>query len=137
MSDEEIKDDNQEQHQFCLRWAEWHRSRRLFAPPIPKNILARMQPSKARMPPDAILSADLSYFNLSLLAQPEGKGKLAIYYFYIHQLRPIKLVAEDMGFSAQAFYKSMRKTRGEAFRAYHKMVGAPIELTVALSDENV
>jgi hypothetical protein len=115
-------DDNQQLDAFCIEWSAWHRSRRLFAPPIPQNILARMRPQPVREVPDAILSADMSYFNLALLSQPEGKGKQAFYYYYLHQLRPIKTVAAEMGFSVQAFYKAMHKTRGEVYRSYHRMI---------------
>jgi len=118
LEQEQKEDPNQELHLFCVDWGEWHRSRRLFAPPVPPTILARLQPSRVGEVPDARLSADLSYFNLSVLAQPESTGKLAMYYFYVHQLRPIKAVAAEMGISTQGFYKAMRKARAEAFRSY-------------------
>ena len=115
-------EDTQMVDAFCADWALWHRSRRLFAPPIPQNILARMRPQPVRPVPDAILSADLSYFNLALLGLPEGKGKQAFYFYYLHQLRPIKMIAAEMGFSVQAFYKAMNKARGEAYHAYCRMM---------------
>lgn len=115
-------DDNQALHEFCTRWADWHRSRRLFAPPIPQNILARMRPQPVREIPDAILSAELSYFNLSLLAQPEGAGKTAFYLFYLHRARPIKLIASEMEMTRSGFYKAMWATRKEAYMAYTRMI---------------
>lgn len=115
-------DDTQYLDEFAQRWADWHRSRRLFAPPIPQNILARMRPQPVREAPDAILSADLSYFNLALLSQPEGKGKMAFYLYYLHGVRPVKLIASEMGFSVQALYKAMHKTRAEAYRSYDRMI---------------
>ena len=118
-------DENQSQalHLWCVDWGQWHRSRRLFAPPIPKNILVRMAGHVGGGEvPDSILSADLSYFNLSLLAQPESTGKLAMYYFYVHQLRPIKLVAAEMEITTQGFYKALRKVRAETYSYYHRMV---------------
>ncbi|NYH21400.1 hypothetical protein [Paraburkholderia bryophila] len=134
---EKQEDPNQELHMFCLQWAEWHRSRRLFAPPIPPTILARLQPSRVGEPPNAILSADLSYFNLSLLSQPESTGKTAMYHFYIHRLRPIKLVAAEMGITTQGFYKAMRKARGEAYSSYRRMMGAPVEFSVSTHEFQV
>jgi len=124
LEQERNEDPNQEQHLFCVDWGDWHRSRRLFAPPVPPTILARLQPARVGELPDARLSADLSYFNLSVLAQPESAGKLALYYFYVHQLRPIKAVSAEMGISTQGFYKAMRKARAEAYRAYERMVRA-------------
>jgi hypothetical protein len=130
----EEKDDNQALHEFCLRWSGWHRSRRLFAPPIPQNILARMRPQPVREAPDAILSADLSYFNLALLSQPEGTGKTAFYLFYLHQVRPIKIAAEELKISTQAFYKAIRKTREQTYRSYRRMIYGS---TVTVSDSPV
>jgi len=122
-----MDNDNQELHMFATSWASWHRSRRLFAPPIPQNILARMRPQPVREAPDAILSADLSYFNLALLAQPEGSGKDAMYYFYLHQIRPVKLAADEMGITTQAFYKALKKARQETYARYRRMMRGETE----------
>ncbi|MEB2554064.1 hypothetical protein [Burkholderia cenocepacia] len=115
-------DDNQTLDEFAQSWAAWHRSRRLFAPPIPQNILARMRPQPVREVPDAILSADLSYFNLALLGLPESRGKLAFYLFYLHEVRPVKVAASELGMTTQGFYKAVRTTRGEAYRGYRRMM---------------
>jgi hypothetical protein len=115
-------DDNQTLDEFAQQWAAWHRSRRLFAPPIPQNILARMRPQPVREVPDAILSADLSYFNLALLGLPESKGKTAFYLHYLHGARPIKMVAAEMGMTRNGFYKAMWSVRQEAFSAYRRMM---------------
>jgi hypothetical protein len=130
----ESTDDNQQLDEFCSMWAQWHRSRRLFAPPIPQNILARMRPQPVREAPDAILSADLSYFNLALLSQPEGKGKMAFYLYYLHGVRPVKLIASEMGFTTQAFYKALRKVREDTHRSYRRMVYGE---TIMVSDSTV
>lgn len=122
MNNGETMDDNQQLDTFCQDWAAWHRSRRLFAPPIPLNILARMRPQPVREAPDAILSADLSYFNLALLGQPESQGKQAFYYHYLHQLRPIKWVAAEMGMTRTGFYKAMWAFRKEAYSSYNRMM---------------
>ncbi len=120
-------DENQVLHLFCMDWAEWHRSRRLFAPPIPKNILARMQPSKSNEVPDAVLSSDASFFNLSVLAQEESRAKMIFYLYYIHRVRNIKMVAEQMNLSTSMWYREMREFRAKAHRAYRRMVEAPAE----------
>lgn len=118
-----MTEENQELHLFCLRWAEWHRSRRLFAPPVPANILARMRgPSGGGEPPDADLSANLSYFNLSVLAQKESQSKFIFYIFYIHRAKNIKAIAHEMGFSTSYFYRQLRTFRAEAHRAYRAMM---------------
>lgn len=115
-------DDNQFLDEWCSRWAAWHRSRRLFAPPIPQNILARMRPQPVREAPDAILSADMSYFNLALLSLPESQGKEAFYLYYLHGARPVKMVAHEMKIDRSTFYKIMWDVRGRAYRAYRRMM---------------
>lgn len=126
--------DNQFLDDWACRWAAWHRSRRLFAPPVPQNILARMRPQPVREAPDAILSADLSYFNLALLSQPEGKGKMAFYLYYLHDVRPVKLIASELGFTTQAFYKALGKMRTDTYRSYRRMVYGE---TISVSDSSV
>jgi hypothetical protein len=123
-----VTEENQELHLFCLRWAEWHRSRRLFAPPVPANILARMRgPAGGGEVPDALLSANLSYFNLSVLAQKESQSKFIFYLFYLHRAKNIKAVAHEMGFSTSYFYRQLRTFRAEAHRAYRAMMeGQPV-----------
>lgn len=118
-----MTEENQELHLFCLRWSEWHRSRRLFAPPVPANILARMRgPAGGGEVPDALLSANLSYFNLSVLAQKESQSKFIFYLFYLHRAKNIKAVAHEMGFSTSYFYRQLRTFRAEAHRAYRAMM---------------
>lgn len=131
-------DENQALHMWCLEWAEWHCSRRLFAPPVPKNLLVRMAgPIGGGEPPDAILSANMSYFNLALLGQPESTGKLAMYYYYVHKLRPIKLVAAEMDITTQGFYKALRRVRSETYVYYHRMVYGSTEDRFAELDGKV
>ena len=116
-------EDNQTLHLFCQDWSAWHRSRRLFAPPVPQNILARMQPPTERPEArDPILSADLSYFNLSILAQEESQAKMIFYLFYLHRARNIKAVAAEMGISTSYFYRQLRAFRDRAHRSYRAMI---------------
>ena len=117
-----MDNDNQELHMFCEDWGYWHRSRRLFAPPVPQNILARMRPQPVRESPDAILSADLSYFNLAVLSQPEGTGKQAFYMFYLYRASNIKVAAEHIGVSRNTFYKTLKTFRARAYRSYRAMM---------------
>lgn len=125
---EKVDNESQKQHVFCLEWAAWHRSRRLFAPPVPLNILARLRPHPVNDVPDAVLSADLSYFNLAVLGYKECTGKSALYYYYVHQLRPIKTVAEEMKITTSGFYKAMREVRNEIYVAHKRMMAGGIEV---------
>lgn len=107
---------------LCEDWAAWHRSRRLFAPPVPLNILARLVPRKIGEVPDAICSSTLSFFNLAVLALPESVEKQTFYLYYIHRVKNIKAVASEMGISRSAFYKRVESFREQAYRAYERMV---------------
>ncbi|MDM8356660.1 hypothetical protein [Pandoraea communis] len=108
-------------HAFCEDWSAWHRSRRLFAPPVPANILARLVPRKVGVEPDAICSSSLSFFNLAVLALPESIEKKTFYLYYIHRVKNIKAVASEMGVSRDAFYKRVDSFRDQAYRAYRRM----------------
>lgn len=109
-------------HEFSSRWAQWHVSCRRWAPPVPANILARMQPSKIREAPDVELSADLSYFNLAVLAQEECTGKKAFYIFYLLPGANIKVAADYLGVSRNTFYRSLKLFRARAYRSYRAMM---------------
>lgn len=109
-------------HEFSERWAFWHIQCRRWAPPIPANILARMQPSKIREAPDVELSADLSYFNLAVLAQEECTGKRAFYIFYLLPGANIKVAADYLGVSRNTFYRSLKLFRARAYRSYRAMM---------------
>lgn len=114
--------EDQRIHAFCERWGEWHRSRKLFAPPAPKNLLVRLQNLPGGEPPDAELSASSSYFNLALLAMPEGRPKEAFYLYYQCRVRPVKLLAEHFDITTQGFYKMLKAFRTDTHRAYHRML---------------
>lgn len=127
MNEENQANENQAQHLFCLEWAEWHRSRRLFAPPVPKNILVRLQQQPTGEVPDASLSSDLSFFNLAVLSQEESKAKTIFYLYYVHRARNIKMVAEDMGMSTSMWYRLMRDFRARVHQSYRRMMCVPPE----------
>jgi hypothetical protein len=107
---------------LCEKWSTWHRSRRLFAPPVPKNILVRLQNLPGGEVPDAELSASASYFNLTLLAMPEGKPKEAFYLMYLHRVRPAKVVMDHLDMEKSQFYDMLKKFRRDTYRAYQRML---------------
>jgi len=109
-------------HEFCIKWSAWHRSRRLFAPPVPPTLLARLQPAPSGDVPDAELSADASYFNLALLGMQEGRPKQAFYLYYLHRVRPLKVLADELGMTEQGLHKTVKTFRTNTYRAYHRML---------------
>lgn len=130
-----MSEENHELDEFCSRWAQWHVGCRRWAPPVPSNILARMQPSKVREAPDAALSADMSYFNLAVLAQDEGTGKRAFYIYYLLPGANIKVAADYLGVSRNTFYKTLKTFRARAYRSYRSMVAGQDRVTVQGDNE--
>lgn len=124
-----IDAEQQELHLWSLRWASWHMLCRRWAPPVPQNILARMQPSKIHEMRDTELSADLSYFNLAVLAQEDCTGKRAFYIFYLLPGANIKVAADYLGVSRNTFYKTLKTFRARAYRSYRAMMlGQPVTI---------
>jgi hypothetical protein len=115
------QEDNQALHHFCLEWANWHRTRKLYAPPPPKNILARLIKPSSGEEPDARIDRDMLLFNTALNSYPEGIGKTAFYVFYLYHARPVKRAAEKIGLSRNGFYKAMRRTRQDVFAMYQRL----------------
>lgn len=76
-------------HLFCLQWAHWHRTRKLFAPPPPKNLLARLRtpPGLPSSLPDAPCDAELNRWNKAVNSEPMTDKKMAFICFYIWNLR--------------------------------------------------
>lgn len=110
-------------HLLYQEWAAWHRSRRLFAPPVPPSLMSRLQPPvSSGEEPDATCSARLSLLNTAILAQPESDAKMALYLYYIHRPKNLKWVAEKMGLSRNAFYKRVGACREQAYEAYLRLV---------------
>lgn len=120
------KSEDERIKELVYKWVGWHRSRRLFSPPIPQSILARIAEPPGRDfgydGPDAELSASASYFNLALLAMPEGKPKQAFYLLYFHNIRPAKLIMDALELEKSQFYDMVKKFRCEAYRAYQRML---------------
>jgi hypothetical protein len=102
-------------HAFCLRWAEWHREHGLLVPPIPKNILARYQPSRVRPAPHVGFSPALSLFNTAINAQDDSPAKTAFLLFYLVPARSVKESAAAMEISRDGFYRRVRRFRRKAY----------------------
>jgi hypothetical protein len=53
----------------CIRWVWWCATRRLFAPAVKSNILARLQPRRTRScEPDAFMDSSMPFFNMAVHA---------------------------------------------------------------------
>jgi hypothetical protein len=108
---------SQELNNLCEEWYNWCITRRYFIPPGAKNILARMQPSKIRQPPNAVMDNLLSFFNMAVHALADmGDPDIECFVqYYWYRSKNIKKVAKDMGIHRDTFYE--RRSRF-ARRAY-------------------
>lgn len=102
--------DDQQLNAYCYDWAHWAKTRRYFAPPVPANILAKMQPrDRAPREVDGPMDPDLCFFNMSVsrVAEDDPNGAACFSLFYYHQARNIKWLAAEMGISRKTFYNRM------------------------------
>ncbi|MFJ3048581.1 hypothetical protein ACIPEN_22330 [Herbaspirillum chlorophenolicum] len=58
---------------YCEEWLYWCYTRKYYLQPGAQNILARMQPSKVKEPPNARNSAEMQYFNMAIWAMADMK----------------------------------------------------------------
>jgi len=92
----------------CIRWAHWCKTRKFYGAPDQRllPILGRLRvKSTARDPgPGITAGADLARFHQAVTGLPE-RERLVLECFYVHRLRPIKIVAAAIGVSHKHFYK--------------------------------
>lgn len=108
---------DQDLHAYCDAWREWCRTRGFYMPPLAKNILARMQPSKVGQPPNAELMPDMPYFNMAVHALCEMKDNEAECFLlmYYCQVKNIKKVAYEMQIGRQTFYDRVNRFARRAY----------------------
>jgi hypothetical protein len=125
-----------ELHLHCEAWRQWCITRQYFIAPGAKNILARMQPAKVGQPPDAILSDDMSFFNMAVhaLADMQGEDPECFVKFYWFREKNIKSIAARMGIHRDTFYARKNRFAEKAFsmaqslkRAHLASVSVPVD----------
>lgn len=107
----------QELRLHCHHWAHWSFTRKYFAPPVPQNILAQMQP-RTRPPrePDGPMDPDMAFFNMAVhgLADEDPESAMCFALYYFHGIRPVKLMADKLGIGTRTFYDRMHRFAGRA-----------------------
>lgn len=66
MSDAEIKRLHAEAQDMASAWSHWDATRKLYAPAPQMNILARYQPHKTKLPPNAANYPDMEHYNRAI-----------------------------------------------------------------------
>lgn len=97
---------------YIDRWVFWCGTRRLLAPTVKSNILARLQPSKVRSrEPDAFMEASMPFFNMAVhaLCEQPGNEKTAAAFLGIYWYRAnIKGLARDQQCARGTVYNRAR-----------------------------
>lgn len=98
---------NERAFNLAQTWIGWLDTRRFFAPPEQKNILARMmQDMPSRGAPNGELSADIFAFNLCVVSLPVEQLVPFIVVYCQYKPRPIKVMSHELGVSAPTFYRN-------------------------------
>ena len=97
---------------YCLDWQFWCKTRGYYLQPGPKNILARMQPSKVGKPPNGRNNPDMQYFNMAVHAlgdMAEHQASVACFNLYYplegEKADNIKRIADQMGIHRATYYR--------------------------------
>ena len=108
-------------HLNCLRWGDWYRSRRLFAPALPRDLIAKMREPAGGECPDAQLDADLALFNRAVASLPGGKGKTAFLAFYLYRVRTRDLV-DHYNVQRRTLWARIEAVRESAYLVYVELL---------------
>lgn len=110
---------DQELTAYCIMWAHWCRTRKYFAPPVPPNILAQLQPRRVSLTePDGPMSADLSFFNAAIhgLADTDKEDAVCFLLYHYHGFRPVKAIASALGIGRQTLYDRINRFARRALK---------------------
>jgi hypothetical protein len=98
---------------YVDRWVFWCGTRRLLAPTLKSNILARLQPAKIRTrEPDAFMDASMPYFNMAVhaLCEQQDQEKDAAAFLGVYWYRAnIKGLARDHQCARGTVYNRARR----------------------------
>ena len=107
---------------LCIRWAAWCKTRKYYGAPDARllPVLGRLRiKSTARDPgPGIAAGADLARFHQAVTGL-DDRGRLVLEAYYIHRLRPIKLVASALGVSHKTFYRVRNDAAKAAYERSH------------------
>ena len=122
---------------LALTWVAWTLTRRFFAPPIPINMLAKMQQDQSRSgePPDAKLIPLCSAFNLVMQSAAPDE-RLPFLYVYLKEYRPkpIKTLAHDLGIDSDTVYWRAHDAAIKYFNMAHLIAEAHSKIVREVED---
>ena len=114
---------NERAQALADEWFPWLLTRRFFAPPPQKHILATLiQSEKSREPPNAKLSAEMSAFNQGVVGMDE---KCIIPFLRVYcgfPNEPVKLLAHKEKINPDTFYERAHKGASQAVRTMNHLM---------------
>lgn len=110
---------DQQLHAHCIEWASWCFTRRFYLKPGAQNILARMQPSRSGVEPNARNNPDMQYFNMAVhtLAdmREHAEGLACFNLFYVDQVDNVKREADKLGIARSTYYRRIMAFARKAY----------------------
>lgn len=111
--------------EYCIEWVRWCETRKFYIRPVAKNILARMQPSKTKLPPNARNHADMTYFNMAIHTMadmPKHKAEWeAFKKYYLGDAEVAKRAAADLGIGRRTYYDHVKRFAHAAYAMSHSI----------------
>lgn len=110
---------DQQLHAYCLEWASWCFTRRFYIKPGAQSLLARMQPSRSGVEPNARNNPDMGYFNMAVHALADMKehaeGLACFNLFYVDQAPNVKVEADKLGVARSTYYRRISSFARKAY----------------------
>lgn len=96
----------------CLDWVRWCETRKFYLRPAAQNILARMQPSKNGVEPNARNNPDMVFFNAAVCSYADmaehAEGYACFRAKYLETSDLIKVQVDKLEISRMTYYRRAR-----------------------------
>ncbi|MFJ3048551.1 hypothetical protein ACIPEN_22175 [Herbaspirillum chlorophenolicum] len=126
---------------YCEEWLYWCYTRKYYLQPGAQNILARMQPSKVKEPPNARNSAEMQFFNAAVHAMADMTEHAETFacfrLMYIEQTANVKKIAFDLGFTRKTYYNRARSFARHALSFARSLERAQKRMASDLAQEGI
>jgi DNA-binding NtrC family response regulator len=104
--------------EYCRAWVIWSSTRKFYAQPPAKSVLARMEPAKGGKEPNARNYPDMTYFNMAIHTLADMKKHQADYAAfmacYTSEDEVVKRVIDKLGIGRQTYYDRVKRFAKDA-----------------------
>lgn len=109
-------------YNLAQEWVLWLDTRRFYAPPEKKNILARMcGDDGVKEPPDAPITPEIVAFNLAVTSLSMKKFTAFVAVYCGYRPSPIKVMAHEGGLSSSKYYERAHNAAHEILYVADKL----------------